>query len=70
MVLTLTPYESLRIASERKGLSRGDAAKVLGCSQKYLSMIEAGRVESLGLEIAFAIEREFEIPAESWVRVA
>lgn len=47
-----------------------DLAELLGCSAKYVSMIERGKVSAIGLELAFRIEREFAIPAESWLAEA
>lgn len=70
MDLTLTPGETLRIARSRRGLTVHDLAELLGCSAKYVSMIERGKVPAIGLELAFRIEREFAIPAESWLAEA
>lgn len=70
MDLTLTQGETLRIARVRRELTVREASALVGCSAKYLSMIESGKAPSIGLEIAFAIEREFAIPAESWITSA
>lgn len=67
MLPNLSPGETLRLERTRRPFTLQEAADRLGCSVKYLSMIETGKAASIGLEIAFAIEREFAIPAESWL---
>ncbi len=49
--------------------SQRQAATSLGCSEQHLSNILAGRTLP-SLTLAAAIEREYGIPAASWVEAA
>ena len=45
-------------------------ALMLDCSSKYAGMIERDMLPTIGLRLAVKLEREFGIPAESWLKVA
>ncbi len=70
MELTLTPGETLRVERIRRGISQAAMGKILGCTGQYVGQMERGILPSIGLEIAFAVEREIGIPAESWLKAA
>ena len=70
MELTLTPGETLRVERIRRGISLAAMGKILGCTGQYVGQMERGILPSIGLEIAFAVEREIGIPAESWLKAA
>ena len=70
MEINLTPGETLKVERTRRGMNIPAVAALLGCSTKYASMIERDMCPTVGLKIAFTIEREFGIPAESWIKVA
>lgn len=70
MAITLTPGETLRVERIRRGLSQLQMGQLLGCTGQYVGQIERGILPSIGLEIAFAIQREIGIPADSWLKVA
>lgn len=60
----------LRAARAKRGLSQHKLGILLGCTGQYVGLMENGKLPSIGLELAFAIERELGIPAETWLKVA
>lgn len=56
-----------RTAVRKAGGARA-TAKRLRCSRSYVDMLAGGKRRP-GLRLAFAIERAFRIPAESWIGV-
>jgi len=41
-------------------------AELIGCTKGWLSQLETGKQRTVGLSIAFAIERETGIAAREW----
>lgn len=69
---SLAPHELLVIARKRRDVNQADAARRVGLGLHDYVAIENGRlIPTLstveGLPIAEAIEREFGIPASSWI---
>jgi len=59
----------LKLARIERGLNQVGLAAILGASQTATSKIENG-IQQPSLEQVFIIEREFGIPAESWLKAA
>lgn len=59
----------LKLARIERGLNQVRLAAILGASQTATSKIENG-IQQPSLEQVFIIEREFGIPAESWLKAA
>ena len=58
-------HERLRRSRERRGLSKAELARRIGCTRERVGQIENGARP--GLRIALALEREFPtIKARSW----
>ena len=61
-----SPGARLRAARQSRGLALAQMAELIGCTKGWLSQLETGKQRTVGLSIAFAIERETGIAAREW----
>lgn len=74
MVASMGPRERFKRWFEQSGRTRADVGREIGCSGVYVGYLLSGDRKSVGLKVAFGIERitadwcEGTIAAQDWMR--
>lgn len=65
MILAFSKY--VAIVREKRNLSQADLSKLIGKSPSYISQLERGKIEQLGLETYCAILTVLQVHPGDWL---